>query len=675
MTIDLSRYPVTGAYGLQPHAERVTRHVLDRFGAKNFPWVTGYRAPDGTEHPNRRSVDFGVSPLDHNPRTPVEEKLGDDVVAYALANRADLGTEAIFWNGWETGYVTPLGQWIKQRWQPPAWMIGRVDYDPFHVAHPHIRFSEKAPKGPAPKPAPAKDRTVRLIDERLGGHGAVIVAEAKAAGLDLALACALVEQESEGRNVFGCDHGDVGDRPPYCHQPVTPGRVQLLRDNGNYRHGMNGVGLTQLTWWEFVEQAEMMGGAHLPRFQCRVGFRLLKSYLDRYPYLEALGAYNAGAERRRIGVENGYAGAVAAKHKTWKERLVGKKPALKVPIGGRNKDGYALINIAALGKMDQVGAHALAALLWEAGVPVTVTGDTPESVANVAAMILREPLGYRQLWVMGRPALEACGDAAKYARYPISGDTDFYDFAGNGFVDSCQRIAGEAEKLVPGTREKFLALVNPAPPAPPKPEPVPKPGPVVPPAPADPTPDPAPEPPEPEPQPEPLPTPGDPLEKRLEAIEETLVTMDIGVTALANRVRKLEGRDNVTYSKDLPPSVSEGNLAAASVMHSKRADASVTSSKRGEPAIGAEPYDFEEDLTVPRRVRRQNKEARGATMHDATPRIKVIAATVGAALATLLVFLVEILAGIDLPLAVEGAIFTLCAFVLGYVVPEPSDRS
>ncbi len=105
MAIDLSKYPVTGAYGLQPHPERATRHILDRFGAKNFPWVTGYRKPDGTEHPNRRSVDFGISPLDHNPRTPAEEKLGDDVVGYALANRAALGTEAILWNGWETGYA------------------------------------------------------------------------------------------------------------------------------------------------------------------------------------------------------------------------------------------------------------------------------------------------------------------------------------------------------------------------------------------------------------------------------------------------------------------------------------------------------------------------------------------------------------------------------------------
>lgn len=83
---------------------------------------------------------------------------------------------------------------------------------------------------------------VEEIDARLNGQGRVILEEAKNAELELALACALVEQESNGRNIFGCDHENVGDAPPYCHQPVTRERVQALRDGGNYSHGMNGVG-------------------------------------------------------------------------------------------------------------------------------------------------------------------------------------------------------------------------------------------------------------------------------------------------------------------------------------------------------------------------------------------------------------------------------------------------
>jgi hypothetical protein len=124
--------------------------------------------------------------------------------------------------------------------------------------------------------------------------GRLIVEEAERIGLDLPLACALVEQESGGRNIFGCDSGNVGDVPPFCHQPVTQRRVLALIDS----EWMNGVGLTQLTWYEFVNEAEAMGGAHLPRYQLRVGFRILKEFLDKYPEAEAIACYNAGEANR-----------------------------------------------------------------------------------------------------------------------------------------------------------------------------------------------------------------------------------------------------------------------------------------------------------------------------------------------------------------------------------------
>ena len=148
--------------------------------------------------------------------------------------------------------------------------------------------------------------------------GEEIVEEAKGEGLDLALACAMIEKESAGRNIFGCDGGTgVGDQPPYCWQTVTKRRVQALIQSPH----MNGVGLTQITWWEFVDQAEKEGGAHLPRYQCRIGFRVLKDLVDKYDYLEALGGYNAGEYNRWLGVQNGYAGDVAAKQAAWRLRL------------------------------------------------------------------------------------------------------------------------------------------------------------------------------------------------------------------------------------------------------------------------------------------------------------------------------------------------------------------
>ncbi len=155
------------------------------------------------------------------------------------------------------------------------------------------------------------EQVISTINNHLNDQGPVIVEEAESAGLTLALACALVEQESGGRNIFGCDLGPVDDRPPYCHHQVTGERVQKLIASPF----MNGVGLTQLTWFTFVEEAEAQGGAHEPRNQCRVGFRLLQEYIDKYPYLEALGAYNAGEANRR-SVLHTYAAQLAERHRS-----------------------------------------------------------------------------------------------------------------------------------------------------------------------------------------------------------------------------------------------------------------------------------------------------------------------------------------------------------------------
>jgi hypothetical protein len=180
------------------------------------------------------------------------------------------------------------------------------------------------------------DQIIATINNRLNGHGQVIVEEAQRVGLDLALACALVAQESGGRNIFGCDLGPVGDRPPYCHQEITRDRVQKLIDSPF----MNGVGLTQLTWFTFVDEAEALGGAHIPRNQCRVGFQLLKKYREKYPYLEAFGAYNAGEANRHSTQATRYAAHLAERHRLWKA-LVGngvdaaaRLPGAAAQVGG-----------------------------------------------------------------------------------------------------------------------------------------------------------------------------------------------------------------------------------------------------------------------------------------------------------------------------------------------------
>lgn len=184
---------------------------------------------------------------------------------------------------------------------------------------------EETPDAPSERPkrkVAGSEQAIALIDARLNGQGQVILEEAQKVGLDLALACALVEQESGGRNIFGADYGPTGDAPPYCNHPVTKARVARLRAS-RYQ---NGVGLTQLTYDPFVGRADDMGGAHLPRYQCRAGFDILKDLLDRYKYNEALGAYNAGEQNRR-SVLLTYAASLAAKHQNWKVLLAGKTEA------------------------------------------------------------------------------------------------------------------------------------------------------------------------------------------------------------------------------------------------------------------------------------------------------------------------------------------------------------
>ena len=158
--------------------------------------------------------------------------------------------------------------------------------------------------------------TVAAINEHLG-YGASILEEAQRVGIELALACALVEQESGGRNIFGCDLGPRSG-PPYCHQDVTRSRVEALIAHVNRGGASNGVGLTQLTTPALIFDAEEEGGAHLPRCQLNVGFHYLRSLIGWGNGVRwALGAYNGGPGNPQFS----YADEVLAKRERWRQRL------------------------------------------------------------------------------------------------------------------------------------------------------------------------------------------------------------------------------------------------------------------------------------------------------------------------------------------------------------------
>lgn len=99
-------------------------------------------------------------------------------------------------------------------------------------------------------------------------------------GVDFVALCVAVLERETGipqRNIFGCDHGPQGGSLPYCNDPVTPDRINALvaalKDPARRFAAMNGVGWTQLTWYEKVLRADALpGGAEDPVNQMRVGF-------------------------------------------------------------------------------------------------------------------------------------------------------------------------------------------------------------------------------------------------------------------------------------------------------------------------------------------------------------------------------------------------------------------
>ncbi|MBA3425921.1 MAG: hypothetical protein H0U04_15575 [Rubrobacter sp.] len=140
-------------------------------------------------------------------------------------------------------------------------------------------------------------------------------------GLFLSTACALVEQESGGKAIFGCDWGSEWTNvPPFCNVRVTEKRVQRLIKNVESGGGQNGVGYTQLTAISLVHEARREGGAHLPGPNMRVGFRVLNEHIANLGWPAGAAAYNAGAGNWR-SVMATYGADMARREREWSARL------------------------------------------------------------------------------------------------------------------------------------------------------------------------------------------------------------------------------------------------------------------------------------------------------------------------------------------------------------------
>lgn len=103
--------------------------------------------------------------------------------------------------------------------------------------------------------------------------------EARNAKLPLSYALAFLEKESgKGQNLFGND----GVRNPIKGGVVTKSRYLQYKRYRQQGLGMQGVGPMQLTWYEFQDKADAMGGCWQPKYNMRVGFRLAADLINRH---------------------------------------------------------------------------------------------------------------------------------------------------------------------------------------------------------------------------------------------------------------------------------------------------------------------------------------------------------------------------------------------------------
>jgi peptidoglycan hydrolase-like protein with peptidoglycan-binding domain len=207
------------------------------------------------------------------------------------------------------------------------------------------RVRHRAPKGRTlhKKGAPAakaKAKAPNVLDV-LKKHGisyrALVVSEAKRAGIPLALACAILDLESGGgKNVFG-------------HDPVKPGQIwggnvtkekytkyKKLRKQG---YGMQGVGPMQLTWYSLQDKADALGGCWQPKWNLRVGFEHLKGLIQSYGLWDGVRRYN-GSGPAAVA----YANKAMARLELWKGRLQGASSAPATGGGAKPAKPGVLLN-------------------------------------------------------------------------------------------------------------------------------------------------------------------------------------------------------------------------------------------------------------------------------------------------------------------------------------------
>ena len=119
--------------------------------------------------------------------------------------------------------------------------------------------------------ASARDILYATRARRAGARYSLrIILESLDAGIPRSAGFALVQKETNFRNVFG--HDPVRSIPiSWRGTTVTKDKYLTYKRNRQNGLGMQGVGPTQLTWYTFQDDADRLGGCWVPKHNIRVG--------------------------------------------------------------------------------------------------------------------------------------------------------------------------------------------------------------------------------------------------------------------------------------------------------------------------------------------------------------------------------------------------------------------
>ena len=163
-----------------------------------------------------------------------------------------------------------------------------------------------------------------------------VIIEAKRTKLPSAMACVMLMKETPvqgkdgkvrgGHNIYGHDKGTCFARPGvhYVTRENYQEYLTCVRKGGK----RNGVGPTQLTWWEFQEDADKRGGCWNPDINIAVGFEILARLLLSKGVWGAFKAYNGSG-----AAADAYANKATGMLPRW-EQLI-SKAGTTIPIGRR----------------------------------------------------------------------------------------------------------------------------------------------------------------------------------------------------------------------------------------------------------------------------------------------------------------------------------------------------